>query len=109
MAKLMAHKDFDVDLVNAKGETILHTAVLTNKPQLVNTVIEAGVDINVRDAQGHSAMFYAVSKENQPVIKTLVEKGATFSEQETAELSTRWMNSADDGNMRIMNCLISTG
>jgi len=106
---LLTRDDINVNLTNNKKESILHLAVLTGKAAIVNLVLTTECDINLRDENNFCALYYAVVKENQAVIKTLVDRGAKLNETESNALSMRWMNSADDGNMRAINCMIAAG
>ena len=60
--------------VNARGETILHRAVICHNPFAVKWFLGKGADKDVKDAEGKTARDYAVEYKNGKVLAAL-DKG----------------------------------
>lgn len=58
------------------GFTPLIEAVIFNKMDIVEWLLEQGVDVNQTGTTGHPALHWAIENQNLPLIKLLLEKGA---------------------------------
>ena len=59
-----------------QGKTLLHRVCENNNIQLVELLVEHGVDINCRDAEGFTPLHVAAIRGQIEVVKKLVELGA---------------------------------
>ena len=65
-----------INEVDNSGNTYLHKAVRSNKPQIVRLMIEHGFDINARNNHGFTPLHYAVRIGTEIILKMLLENGA---------------------------------
>ena len=65
-------KSYNLDSQNCKGETPLIVATLNKQEDVVETLLEHGVNVDALDKEGCSAIFYAVAKGFRPIVKLLV-------------------------------------
>ena len=65
-------KSYNLDSQNCKGETPLIVATLNKQEDVVETLLEQGVNVDALDKEGCSAIFYAVAKGFRPIVKLLV-------------------------------------
>ncbi|CAN9416259.1 unnamed protein product [Alternaria alternata] len=70
----------DIDGVSVpkvrSGCSTLHVAVMNNKPDAIDALLEYGVDANVRDANGGSPLHYAAHAGSSILVEKLLEAGA---------------------------------
>jgi len=64
---------------DAGGNTLLHLAAASDKQELVNVLIKAGVDVNIKNTLQRTALHYAQSP---AVIKALIDAYANPDEQD---------------------------
>ncbi|XP_061436928.1 apoptosis-stimulating of p53 protein 1-like isoform X2 [Lethenteron reissneri] len=74
---------------NDEGITALHNAVCAGHMNIVNYLLQAGVNVNAGDSDGWTPLHCAASCNNVLLCKTLVESGAaifstTLSDRQTA-------------------------
>jgi uncharacterized protein len=80
--KLLIKKGADVEGTNRLGHTVLHRAILSGYPKLVEWLVEEGrADINAVTLKGETVFTLAA---NKPFIKEFLEK----YQQEQAEKSS---------------------
>ncbi|HSW75637.1 MAG TPA: ankyrin repeat domain-containing protein [Candidatus Saccharimonadales bacterium] len=72
------------NMVNAKGQTILHHAVLTGNIQIIKKVANSNVDVNALDKAGKTALDYAVDHGNKNIIQYLLMKKASVTTEQNA-------------------------
>ena len=65
-------KCYNLDSQNSKGETPLIVATMNNQEEVVETLLENGVNVEAEDKEGCSAIFYAVGRGFRPIVKKLV-------------------------------------
>jgi ankyrin repeat protein len=59
-----------------KGNTFLHSAVYEELPELVQYLLDKGVDPNIPNADGDTCLHFAMRTNNQELIYILIEQGA---------------------------------
>lgn len=68
--------DFDVNIKDKNGQTILMYACFYNRFEIVKYLIEHGVDINIQDKFGHTALIIACNWNYFEIAKLLIEHNA---------------------------------
>lgn len=69
----------DVSLMNARGHTMLHLAVICGYDDLVRLLVNKGADIEAGDRNGHTPLFLACWKGAKTMIETMLEsKGSSL-------------------------------
>jgi ankyrin repeat protein len=61
---------------SSTGLAFLHTAVLCNKPEIVQALIQAGAQVDKRDAQKRTPLHRAAEQGSLEIIQLLLSKGA---------------------------------
>lgn len=75
-------KSFDKENIKSlsnvtEGQSLIHLAALKGSKELINNLLEAGLDINQKDRFGFSPILYAINKEAKvEFLEFLIEKGA---------------------------------
>jgi ankyrin repeat protein len=64
------------DLTSARGETALIAAVVNDRPDELDMLIAAGVDLNARTRAGHTALYLAVFDGRAEATRRLIAAGA---------------------------------
>ncbi len=67
-----------------KGESILFSAVTTNNPEIIDTVIAVGCPVNQRDNLGNTPLHYAVSWDATKSITKLLSMGIDIDAQNSS-------------------------
>merc|ERR1719150_3334734 len=61
------------------------------------------------DGSGHSPLYYACLKKLVSVVNTLVKAGLKLSPSETQELKKKFFSACEDGEMKMLKCLMAAG
>ncbi|MBO7244288.1 MAG: ankyrin repeat domain-containing protein [Alphaproteobacteria bacterium] len=96
------------NLKNKKGQTPLMLAVLIGDYQLVNWMLEAGVDIDFQGVGGETALGTALLMMDVPMVKLLLEKGADVH-AENFEGETPLLRATKMMNTSLIKLLIENG
>lgn len=64
------------NLVDNKGQTVLHWAIRNSQTLTVELLIREGINVNVADKEGMTALHYAARQGNGQLIHLLVRNGA---------------------------------
>jgi ankyrin repeat protein len=75
----LVENDVDINLVNYKGETILHQACWYGDVGFIELLIELGADINCRDIQNNTPVNKAAFNHHFKAIEYLIKKGCDIS------------------------------
>jgi ankyrin repeat protein len=59
------------------GETLLHHATESGRPDTINVMLERGIDLDVIDSQGRTVLHHAAMRGNLVATQRLIELGAT--------------------------------
>lgn len=74
-----------------RGETVLHYASFFGRLEIIQYLIEAGVDLNDADREGITALHWAALKGNKEIVQRLCEAGAYPNAMEiNGNKSTPW-------------------
>jgi len=68
----------DASAANDEGITALHNAICAGHMEIVQTLVEYGVDVNVVDLDGWTPLHCAASCNNQPVVCNLLGSFEAF-------------------------------
>lgn len=77
----------DLSVTDKDGNTLLHWAVLTEKPTVASTLIDHGVDVNALNQNGVSALFYASMIGDGAIASLLVSQGARVNLHRVTEVA----------------------
>ena len=69
-------KEFGIDSTDSDGRTALINAVIENKPNFINWLVDNGANINVQDRIGYSVLHFAGQEKLVEIAKYFLEKGA---------------------------------
>ena len=76
-ARMISSKT-DLDAPNEDGWTPLYIAVVSNDPESVSALIEAGADVNRKDRTGNTPLHHAVYEGNPQLVQALIDGGANL-------------------------------
>lgn len=79
LERLLAAEPSLVDSVTDEGTPLLHAAAQTDDPNLVETVLAAGGDVQVRAGWGHTALEWAANMHARRAADLLLARGSTLS------------------------------
>ena len=65
-----------LNLTGSDGDNLLTTAVRYNNVDMVNFLVNEGVDLDVPDSEGHTSLMLASMYSRVPIVSLLLEKGA---------------------------------
>ncbi|KNC87483.1 hypothetical protein SARC_00417 [Sphaeroforma arctica JP610] len=91
LVKLMVDNNADVHYQTPHNGTCLHVAVLQQHEQVVQFLLQAGVDVEGKDSRARTALHHAVSKVKgakqmlRPIEVQLLEAGASVNVQDKYE------------------------
>jgi len=75
--KWLLSKGFDANVRGRNGETLLMEASLSGGQDMIEHLVQAGVDINAKDKMGRSVLFYLAGSLRRPqMLAYLLEHGA---------------------------------
>lgn len=61
---------------NNEGNTVLHLSVLDNSIELVEYLLDKGVDLNIKNKDGDTPLHLAIKLETFPITKLLLDHKA---------------------------------
>jgi hypothetical protein len=74
---LLAERNFDVNVQNSRGETVLHCLVCDdNKLRMIKWFIAHGISVNIPDLNGVTALHHAMRRRDIGCIEALLDAGA---------------------------------
>ena len=74
MIDLLIKNDANINNVFLDKTSILMYCVMLDKNNLIDYVIEKGVDINLQDGLGRTALMIAIEKENRIAVEKIIKK-----------------------------------
>ncbi len=69
-------QEIKIDSINFYGNTPLHTVCTWGELPLVETLVEAGADVNFVGEHGNTPIYSAIVGESIDVVEYLIKKGA---------------------------------
>jgi ankyrin repeat protein len=69
----------DINIQNKYGWTLLHIAIRRDRADMVNFLLDSGVDINKVDGVGWTPLMEAIMDDMPNLCKVLVDRGADKS------------------------------
>ncbi|CAG0889305.1 unnamed protein product [Darwinula stevensoni] len=94
---------------NAKGETVLHKAAITNDVKQVSTLLEEGVPPNVQDNAGWTPLHEAALRGFVDVVKILIDNGALLNVPGGPENDTPLHEAVANNHIPVVELLVSRG
>lgn len=73
---LLSATDINLDTLDNQDLTALHWAAVTGDKESIDSILDAGFDVNTRGAGGYTALHLAAQKGNAKAIEHLVNRGA---------------------------------
>ena len=95
----------DVNILNAKDESVLMLAALKGHEQIAEKLVKRGADVN---KTGWAPLHYAASAENVPIIAMLIENSA-YIDAESPNGTTPLMMAAMYGTLEAVKLLLQEG
>ena len=94
--------------IQARGNTALHHAVLSNHPSIVHLLINSGANLNIEDSSGFTAMQRAVQREYNDITLMLALAGAktTCTDAPTYQDFISAAKSARPIDVAIVTCML---
>jgi ankyrin repeat protein len=96
-------KGADVNEINSLGKNALFQAVSANRINIVNYLIEKGINVNLKDKEGKTALMYC---HNPKIAKILIDKGININEVDNSGRNYVLMYNGDE---KIIKYLIDNG
>lgn len=93
---------------SAAGKMALFLAVERQHAEMVQTILDAGVDVDAKDNIGQTSLHRATRRENQLVMKVLLQHNATVDSKDD-EGRTAWSAHARTRNTAILSLLLEAG
>ena len=90
---------------NNNGNRPLQLAASSEKPEIVELLLNKGADTEVRDESGETLLHWAAKKEILEVVELLIEKGAD-KEARDGNGNTPLQNAARSNNMEMLEFLL---
>ena len=78
VTRLLLERDADATIEERTGVTLLHWAVITNRPGAIPLLVGAGLDINRKDSFGFTPLMYAatIDQGHTRLVEALLAAGA---------------------------------
>ncbi|WEW56343.1 hypothetical protein PRK78_001786 [Emydomyces testavorans] len=90
------------------GEMALFLAIEQGRQDMVDILLDIGVNINSKDTAGRTALFRASRRLHEETVKLLLSKGADVDTQDD-EGRTAWSANVRSRNKRILGLLLAAG
>ena len=69
--------DRNINMRASNGSTLLHTAVMADKPEIVTVLIDRGIETNAQDDVGKTPLHRALELERDNIAELLITHGAS--------------------------------
>lgn len=66
----------DIEKSDRRGRTVLHIAVMVEKPEVARYLLEHGANVNRQDDEGRTPLHIAAILKNDGLVNLLIEHGA---------------------------------
>ena len=76
IVRILLQHGADLNLVDNRGRSPLHTAAVHNKPKTAEVIIANGGDVDIKDNTGPTALHQAVSIGNAELAEVLLKNNA---------------------------------
>lgn len=96
------------NLAGLLGGMLLHTAVIDHNLNMVENLIDIGVDLNVEDNEGLTPLYKALKSVNNETAKMLVHAGAKYDGVSSTG-NTMIHNAVIKGDLDVLQSLIKLG
>lgn len=96
----------DINTTNHTGATAIHTLIKFGTPEAIQTLINAGADINIKDKNGDSPIIVAGKQNKNVIVELFIKNNATLSSMEGAKIL---FSAATHNNTNLIALLLETG
>lgn len=81
ITKVAHNKDININLIDKKGDTVLHQNGALKNSEIAIELMESGADPTVKDSKGKNFLFYAAAKgiENEGIIEKAINLGCDIN------------------------------
>ena len=97
------------DLIKEKhsktGCTILHIAIQSGNPELVEVLLKAGANVSARDNQGNMPLHYAAHQNNLELVRILLRHGAKVDVKNNKGVTPLYLCIKNKGSEEMKNLL----
>jgi uncharacterized protein len=76
LVQILLDAKADPNLADEKGFRAVHNAVLQMNPRILQTLVDAGANVNAQTSTGATPLFLAASNDSVEMIQSLCSKGA---------------------------------
>ncbi len=99
------------DLIKEKhsktGCTILHIAIQSGNPELVEVLLKAGANVSARDKQGNMPLHYAAHQNNLELVRILLRHGAKVDVKNNKGVTPLYLCIKNKGSEEMKNLLFA--
>ncbi|KAI9773648.1 MAG: hypothetical protein M1840_006922 [Geoglossum simile] len=107
--RLVLQEDFDLKSQDrTTGEIALFLVIELQYPQIVQILLDAGVDINAKDNTGKTALHRATRREDRGMVELLLRNGAKVDCKDDKGW-TAWSANVQSRNAHILGLLLKAG
>lgn len=109
MKSLFRRRQFDINVIDENGNTILHYLSERENPELVRWALEFGSNINTKNNDGITPLIYASSNGDYNTVELLLKHGALPNIQNDNGNTALHVNCYEAGRPEITKILLEYG
>ena len=102
---LIVQAGFSEFIVDKWGSGLIHAACQNGKLDIVQHMLEIGVDVNTKDYTGRTPLYISCGNTSTDIAKLLLERGA-YVDAQTSKGVTCVMECIREGNVGVLQLLI---
>ena len=115
VAEFLINNNSDVNIAYGRqNQSLLHQAAQTDSVELIELLIDKGIDVNVKNRTGQTPLHLACRSGNKEVVELLIDKGADVnakaqSQNQFITVRKPLYIAVQSGNREIVELLLSKG
>lgn len=98
----------DINIIDKKGENLLHKASKNNNYEIIDLLIKMGVSVNKENIYGDTPLHFAVQFRNDEVVEKLIIEGANVDHKNKRMITPLHIASSIN-NLNVVNMLLNHG